>query len=66
MTEEQIRADERRKCWQHINAMIQPGPLPGSGWDRLAQRNGVILAANALLSRLEASSEPLPSPPPPE
>ncbi len=57
MTEEEIRADERRRCWEQINAMIVPGPLSGMGIDPSAQRNGLILAANSLLE-VEAPREP--------
>lgn len=53
MAEGDVRADERRKCWQRINAMIVPGELGGNGCDRLAQRGGLILAANALLEIME-------------
>lgn len=49
MTEDEIRADERRRCWLEISALIVPGKLPGSGCDSTAQRNGLILAANTLL-----------------
>lgn len=48
MTEAEIRADERRRCWEEINAMIEKGPLGGNGWDPTAQRNGLILAANQM------------------
>lgn len=37
-----------RACWQRIDDMIIRGPLPGNGTDRTAQRNGLILAANAI------------------
>lgn len=49
MTEGEIRADERRKCWERVNKWIIPGPLPGNGTDRSAQRNGLVLAANLIL-----------------
>jgi len=49
LSEEEIRADERRKCWEEINAWIVHGPLPGDGWDPSAQRNGLIMATNILL-----------------
>jgi hypothetical protein len=35
-------------CWETVNAMIKKGPLQGNGCDDTAQRNGIILAANAL------------------
>lgn len=37
-----------RVCWEEINKMIVPGELPGNGCDKSAERNGLILAANAL------------------
>ena len=36
------------ECWKEVNAMIVHGPLPGNGTDKTAQRNGLVLAANAL------------------
>lgn len=48
MTEEEIRDDERRKCWAEINKCIVQGPLPGNGWDKSAERNGLVLAANQI------------------
>lgn len=58
MSEEDIRADERRKCWLQINRWIIPGDLPGNGCDRSAQRNGLILAANIILG--DGFDAPLP------
>lgn len=58
MTEEEIRDDERHKCWAEINRWIVPGPLPGNGWDRTAQRNGMILAANQLAAMIKHWPEP--------
>lgn len=40
------------ECWREINSLIVPGPLPGNGTDRVAQRNGLILAANVLADAL--------------
>lgn len=50
-----------REVWRKINSMIIPGPLDGNGCDRLAQRNGVILAANAILALMQedAVADPL-------
>lgn len=39
---------EREANMAAINALIKEGPLQGHGWDDTAQRNGVILAHNAL------------------
>lgn len=43
---------ERHECWRAVCDMIEPGELPGNGWDRHAQRNGIVLAANAIQDRL--------------
>lgn len=48
--EQEIRADERRKCWEEVSSMIRPGDLGGSGWDKNAERNGLILAASRILN----------------
>lgn len=37
-----------RVCWEEINKLIVPGELPGNGCDKSAERNGLVLAANAL------------------
>jgi hypothetical protein len=36
-------------CWDRVNALIKHGPLPGNGCDLAAERNGLVLAANAIL-----------------
>lgn len=46
-----------REAWQTINDMIVPGQLGGNGCDSLAQRNGVILAANAVLALMHKDIE---------
>ncbi len=48
MNEEEIRRDERTKCWQAINQWIRMGSLQGNGCDETAKRNGLILAANEI------------------
>ena len=48
MSEDEIRRDERTKCWQSINRWIRLGDLPGNGTDKTAERNGLILAANEI------------------
>lgn len=48
--ESAIREDERNRCWEEINALIKHGDIGGNGWDQTAQRNGLILAANTLIS----------------
>lgn len=46
---------ERQACWDAINAHITSGELPGSGWDQIAQRNGLILASNIIGNRIAES-----------
>ncbi len=55
MNEAEIRADERRKCWDLLQSMIVSGELPGNGCDKMAERNGIILAANALFAVIPRS-----------
>lgn len=49
-------ADQRdaiiRECWDAINANIKEGDLGGSGWDKNAERNGMVLAANILADKM--------------
>ncbi len=40
--------------WTAITAMVKPGPLPGDGSDKTAERNGLILAANVLAEMLRS------------
>ena len=47
---------EREKCWDAINQMIKPGDLDGSGWDKNAERNGLILALNAITGRFKPAT----------
>ena len=42
---------ERKECWNEINGMIVHGELPGNGTDKQAERNGLVLASNAILYR---------------
>lgn len=54
-----MRAVARREtqaCWDDINAWIKPGELAGNGCDQTAQRNGMILASNILMERMERSN----------
>jgi hypothetical protein len=60
MTEDEIRADERRKCWDAINKWIVRGPLPGNGCDASAQRNGMVLATNLIAELGPLSVAPAP------
>ena len=46
-------AAERQAAWEAINQWIKPGDLGGNGYDKNAQRNGMILAANVLMERIE-------------
>jgi hypothetical protein len=45
---------ERKAAWEAVNALIIPGDIGGDGVDPTAQRNGIVLAANALMSRIDA------------
>ena len=45
---DEIRKDERRKILEKINECIKPGDLQGNGFDKTAERNGLILAANII------------------
>lgn len=36
------------ECWEAINEKIQHGTLTGTGADKTAERNGLILAANVI------------------
>lgn len=44
-------------CWETINALIKPGELQGNGCDQTAQRNGLILAANAILAKRHSETK---------
>lgn len=48
-----VAAAEREACMQRIDGLIKPGSLPGNGLDQTAQRNGLVLAYNALHARGE-------------
>jgi hypothetical protein len=43
---------ERKAAWEAVNALIVPGDIGGNGTDPTAQRNGIVLAANVLMSRI--------------
>ena len=43
-----------------VNALIKPGALPGNGTDLCAERNGLILATNALAVLIQDFATPLP------
>jgi len=36
-------------AWNSVNDWIVPGDLPGNGTDKSAERNGLILASNAIM-----------------
>lgn len=38
------------ECMDEIAKLIKPGELPGTGWDKTAERNGLVLAYNTLSS----------------
>ena len=46
-------AAERQAAWDSVSRWIKPGDLGGNGYDNNAQRNGMILAANVLMERIE-------------
>lgn len=43
---EQIRRDERKRCWEEINAAIKKGPLESIPH---AERNGMVAARDLVL-----------------
>lgn len=54
-------AAERAESIAEVNRWIQDGPLPGNGLDEVAQRNGLVLAANVLGNRaIKLAQEPKP------
>ena len=65
-SEAEIRADERQNCWRLVNAMVHHGSLTGDGRDAVAQRNGLILAANVLYRHADAADQALEPPKVPE
>lgn len=42
-------------CWEQINNMIKKGNLHGDGTDKHAERNGLILASNAIGVLIDAA-----------
>lgn len=54
-----FRMEERHKCWDEINEAIKTGPLPGNGWDRTAERNGLVLASNIIMAGIKGSNAKL-------
>jgi hypothetical protein len=45
------------RAWEALNNLIEVGPLPGNGFDKTAQRNGIVLAANELRSIIDRATE---------
>jgi len=43
-----IRRDERKRIWDELNKHIKTGHLKGNGLDKMAERNGLILATNII------------------
>jgi hypothetical protein len=41
---------------QRIDACIKDGPLQGDGWDKTAERNGLILASNILTQMMRGAA----------
>lgn len=46
------------ECLAAVNSMIAQGPLPGNGMDKVAERNGLILAANRLQELIGKADAP--------
>lgn len=44
------RADALKEAWDCVNGMIQFGHIGGNGCDPSAQRNGLVLATNAIMA----------------
>lgn len=45
---DRTRREERKRMWEQINSHIKEGKLSGNGFDKTAERNGLILAANII------------------
>lgn len=46
------------ECWEAVNSLIKPGAdLPGNGCDGVAERNGLILAANQIAELIQKRGE---------
>lgn len=52
-----VAAAERKAAWEAVNALIVPGDIGGNGTDPTAQRNGIVLAANVLMSRIGGKND---------
>ena len=50
------RKIERSECWDEINRHIKRGKLDGNGCDATAQNNGMVLAANLLMERIQVKT----------
>jgi hypothetical protein len=44
------------KAWVEVDRLIVRGELPGNGWDRTAERNGIIIAANKLREMIDRAT----------
>lgn len=47
-TQLQSETATAQTAWDAVNSLIKEGALPGNGWDKTAERNGLILAANVI------------------
>jgi len=47
----EARAEQRERDARIVDGLIVKGPLSGNGWDKSAERNGVVLAYNAIRSQ---------------
>lgn len=43
-------------CLNEVSKLINNGPLEGNGFDETAQRNGIILAYNAICKLLKGDN----------
>ena len=62
-TAEAARQEALKDAWDVVNALIVFGQLEGNGTDQTAERNGLVLAANAVM-RLSHPAPSSPSEPP--
>ena len=51
---QESRRQALQECWEKVNSIIKQGTLPGNGCDETAQRNGLILATNTIMSLMES------------
>ena len=52
-----LKTPTANDCFEAVNAMIKTGDLGGNGLDKNAERNGLILAANAIAALIHPPHE---------